>query len=406
MSSECAIVFGRIRLKNSNLGFTKWKFICKTWINLFITIFERFFIHQVPFDRHVSDEWTNERDRLDVRPSTTTSDDPYVSILLKTCCYSWFKHMFVSKCNRGRKNLTLVHAHRSLHLACLSADPLLFVWDQYLITSDVPKFHDELLPAVAAAMIITLRDFLLKCKTVRSFPFGLCPSIDCLHLRNRTSKVCFIIKPVWSSHGNYNRSSFDSFFLISRVESPSPTLVQWSIRQKVNETTNGDRCHWPSAIVFRTSMEQFQSWPCATCQQSTRTTLERTREEWQVNVPSPLRLQIEWPRPRSSALMLEQRLRDVNTSIHSYSASVREKCLGLSRKWVNERTMSEQCKRRSTICNEKSIVWSPFQSHRRSFNPFERQHPLNDTSFILAHAYDDTRSLRWNFSNESCRYTF
>ena len=49
----------------------------------------------------------------------------------------------------------------------MSTDPLLFVWDQYLITSDVPNFYDELIPAIAAAMIITLRDFLLKCKTVR-----------------------------------------------------------------------------------------------------------------------------------------------------------------------------------------------------------------------------------------------
>ena len=35
-----------------------------------------------------------------------------------------------------------------------------------MITSDVPKFHDELIPAIAASMIITLRDFLLKCRSV------------------------------------------------------------------------------------------------------------------------------------------------------------------------------------------------------------------------------------------------
>ncbi|CAF0841067.1 unnamed protein product [Rotaria sordida] len=73
----------------------------------------------------------------------STTDDPYVLIFLKKCCYPWFKYMFVG---------------------CLTTDPLLFVWDQYLITSDIPKFHDELIPAIAAAMIITLRDFLLKCK--------------------------------------------------------------------------------------------------------------------------------------------------------------------------------------------------------------------------------------------------
>ncbi|CAF1026249.1 unnamed protein product [Rotaria magnacalcarata] len=73
----------------------------------------------------------------------STNDDPYVLVFLKKCCYPWFKYMFVG---------------------CLTADPLMFVWDQYLITSDIPKFHDELIPAIAAAMIITLRDFLLKCK--------------------------------------------------------------------------------------------------------------------------------------------------------------------------------------------------------------------------------------------------
>jgi hypothetical protein len=69
-----------------------------------------------------------------------------------------------------RRNIVpdkLTDTNRNIILGTLSTDPLLFVWDQYLITSDVPKFHDELLPAIAAAMIITLRDFLLKCKMVR-----------------------------------------------------------------------------------------------------------------------------------------------------------------------------------------------------------------------------------------------
>lgn len=55
---------------------------------------------------------------------------------------------------------------KRVNLGCLTTDPLLFVWDQYLITSDVPKFHDEFIPAIAAAMIITLRDFLVKCRSV------------------------------------------------------------------------------------------------------------------------------------------------------------------------------------------------------------------------------------------------
>ena len=61
-------------------------------------------------------------------------------------------------------------------LGSLTTDPLLFVWDQYLITSDVPKFHDEFIPAIASAMIITLRDFLLKCRSVcLFFSFGRFP---------------------------------------------------------------------------------------------------------------------------------------------------------------------------------------------------------------------------------------
>ncbi|CAF1157730.1 unnamed protein product [Adineta ricciae] len=75
---------------------------------------------------------------------TSASVDQYVLSFIRKCCYPWFKYMFVG---------------------CLSADPLMYVWDQYLITSDVPKFHDELIPAIAAAMIVTLRDFLLKCRS-------------------------------------------------------------------------------------------------------------------------------------------------------------------------------------------------------------------------------------------------
>ncbi|CAF0821355.1 unnamed protein product [Adineta steineri] len=82
-----------------------------------------------------------------LNPSDTYSsaaNDPHVLSFLKKCCYPWFKQMFVGS---------------------LTADPLLFVWDQYLITSDIPKFYDELIPAIAASMIITLRDFLLKCRS-------------------------------------------------------------------------------------------------------------------------------------------------------------------------------------------------------------------------------------------------
>ncbi|CAF1459994.1 unnamed protein product, partial [Didymodactylos carnosus] len=52
------------------------------------------------------------------------SDDPYIALLLKKCCYPWFKFLFVG---------------------CLNVDPLMYVWDQYIITSDLPNFHDELI---------------------------------------------------------------------------------------------------------------------------------------------------------------------------------------------------------------------------------------------------------------------
>ncbi|UJR13258.1 hypothetical protein I4U23_000279 [Adineta vaga] len=85
--------------------------------------------------------------RSTINPSDTHTSgavDQNVLSFLRKCCYTWFKYMFVG---------------------CLTTDPLLFVWDQYLITSDVPKFYDELIPAIAASMIITLRDFLLKCRS-------------------------------------------------------------------------------------------------------------------------------------------------------------------------------------------------------------------------------------------------
>ncbi|CAF5154834.1 unnamed protein product, partial [Rotaria sp. Silwood1] len=39
---------------------------------------------------------------------------------------------------------------------CLTTNSLLFVWDQYLITRDISEFHNELLPAIATAIIIAL----------------------------------------------------------------------------------------------------------------------------------------------------------------------------------------------------------------------------------------------------------
>ncbi|CAF3542601.1 unnamed protein product [Rotaria sp. Silwood1] len=47
-------------------------------------------------------------------------------------------------------------------LGCLTTNSLLFVWDQYLITRDISEFHNELLPVIATAIIIALKDLLMK----------------------------------------------------------------------------------------------------------------------------------------------------------------------------------------------------------------------------------------------------
>ncbi|CAF0817088.1 unnamed protein product [Rotaria sordida] len=73
----------------------------------------------------------------------STIDSSSVLILLRKYCYKWFKYMFVG---------------------CLITDPLLFVWDQYLVTRNIPEFHNELLPAIATAIIIALKDLLMECK--------------------------------------------------------------------------------------------------------------------------------------------------------------------------------------------------------------------------------------------------
>lgn len=60
----------------------------------------------------------------------------------------------------------------SLSLACLidclSTETLLFLWDQYFITSDVPDFAEELLSSAAAATMIILRDYIFSCREVNA----------------------------------------------------------------------------------------------------------------------------------------------------------------------------------------------------------------------------------------------
>jgi hypothetical protein len=58
---------------------------------------------------------------------------------------------------------------RNLFSGYLSMNPLMFVWDQYVISSDVPGFHEELIPTVAAIILMALRDQLLQTRSVGDF---------------------------------------------------------------------------------------------------------------------------------------------------------------------------------------------------------------------------------------------
>ena len=44
----------------------------------------------------------------------------------------------------------------------------MFVWDQYAISADVPGYHEELVPIIAAIILMILRDQLMAVHTVIS----------------------------------------------------------------------------------------------------------------------------------------------------------------------------------------------------------------------------------------------
>lgn len=48
----------------------------------------------------------------------------------------------------------------------LSLEALMFVWDQYVISSDVPGYHDDLIPIICAIILMLLRDQIMACKSV------------------------------------------------------------------------------------------------------------------------------------------------------------------------------------------------------------------------------------------------
>lgn len=42
----------------------------------------------------------------------------------------------------------------------------MFVWDQYVISSDVVGYHEELIPIMTCIILMILRDQLMSTKTV------------------------------------------------------------------------------------------------------------------------------------------------------------------------------------------------------------------------------------------------
>ena len=48
----------------------------------------------------------------------------------------------------------------------LSLNPLMYIWDQYVISADVPGYHEELLPIYASIILMVIRDQLLVTRSV------------------------------------------------------------------------------------------------------------------------------------------------------------------------------------------------------------------------------------------------
>lgn len=69
-------------------------------------------------------------------------------VVLKVCCTPMIKNIFSNY---------------------LNMDALMFVWDQYTIGSDVAGYHEELIPIIAAIILLLLRDQLMSVNTVEAF---------------------------------------------------------------------------------------------------------------------------------------------------------------------------------------------------------------------------------------------
>lgn len=58
---------------------------------------------------------------------------------------------------------------KNLFAGYLSLEPLMYIWDQYVISSDVPDYHTEFLPIICAIILMILRDQLNNTVTIAEF---------------------------------------------------------------------------------------------------------------------------------------------------------------------------------------------------------------------------------------------
>ena len=112
----------------------------------------------------------------------------------------------------------------------LNMGPLMFVWDQYVISSDVPGFHDELIPTMAAIILMVLRDQLVSAHSVSSFNIPKwiswlilsclckCTSTHTFYLRSPSWTFVSRVRRFTSRRVRFRRSSTSTSSRISRPD--------------------------------------------------------------------------------------------------------------------------------------------------------------------------------------------
>jgi hypothetical protein len=82
--------------------------------------------------------------------------------------------LFLKTASPGMEDATFKTTFKSLYIpliGCLfsgylNMEALMFVWDQYVIGSDVGGFNDELVPLIAAIILILMREQLMSVATL------------------------------------------------------------------------------------------------------------------------------------------------------------------------------------------------------------------------------------------------